>query len=171
MLSKINHSFKDLFPQANLGHVLEHFSRFDIQNVSFQVSDFNASVFRGGNRMVTFFMCNILSSIIATLLLYFCDFKTAKNFDILKTVKKCIHKNNQEVEGQNRDSVAENYNFNDFGLRSNDNPSSFECAIKIERLYKSYGNHSVLRDLNLEIPKEKISILLGNNGCGKSTLM
>lgn len=45
------------------------------------------------------------------------------------------------------------------------------AVVKIDGLYKSYGKHSVIRDLDLLIPDSTVTILLGNNGCGKSTLM
>ncbi|MES1904547.1 MAG: hypothetical protein MHPSP_000557 [Paramarteilia canceri] len=44
-------------------------------------------------------------------------------------------------------------------------------AIEIKNLCKRYGKNDVLKSLSLTIPKGKNSILLGNNGCGKSTLM
>ena len=46
-----------------------------------------------------------------------------------------------------------------------------EAAITVENLTFSYdGNTNVLEHLNLEIPRGKITVLLGANGCGKSTL-
>lgn len=43
--------------------------------------------------------------------------------------------------------------------------------IKVENLHFSYGNASVLRDLDLEINAGEIISILGPNGCGKSTLL
>ncbi|MCT8978521.1 ABC transporter ATP-binding protein [Clostridium sp. CX1] len=34
-----------------------------------------------------------------------------------------------------------------------------------------YGENIILKDINVTIPKNKISILVGSNGCGKSTLL
>ena len=46
-----------------------------------------------------------------------------------------------------------------------------ENIVEIKNLSKSYGNKSVIKDMNLNIPKAKIVGLLGPNGSGKSTLI
>ena len=43
--------------------------------------------------------------------------------------------------------------------------------IKIEGLHKYYGNHHVLKDINLDIEEPGIYAILGPNGSGKSTLL
>ncbi len=43
--------------------------------------------------------------------------------------------------------------------------------IRFENLHKSFGQHEVLKDINLEIEKGKLVTLLGPSGCGKSTLL
>lgn len=40
-----------------------------------------------------------------------------------------------------------------------------------ENLTLGYGDFIVLKDINVSIPKNKITILVGSNGCGKSTLL
>lgn len=47
-----------------------------------------------------------------------------------------------------------------------DNPK-----IKIENLDLYFGNQHILKDVNLEIPKNKITVILGPSGCGKTTLL
>lgn len=42
--------------------------------------------------------------------------------------------------------------------------------MEIKHLFFAYGKNLVIKDLNLEIKKNKITTLLGANGCGKSTL-
>lgn len=50
--------------------------------------------------------------------------------------------------------------------------SDVEPAIRCEGLTKTFdGKEFVLRDLNLEIPKGKITVLIGFSGTGKSVLM
>jgi len=43
-------------------------------------------------------------------------------------------------------------------------------VLKIERVYKSYGRHKVLKGVNLNVEKGEIYGLLGPNGAGKTTL-
>jgi ABC-type polar amino acid transport system ATPase subunit len=43
--------------------------------------------------------------------------------------------------------------------------------ISIKNVQKSFGNHKVLEDINLEIEKSQIFALIGPSGAGKSTLI
>lgn len=45
------------------------------------------------------------------------------------------------------------------------------AMIKVENLYKSFGNFEVLKGINLMIPAGTILALLGPNGAGKTTLI
>lgn len=44
-------------------------------------------------------------------------------------------------------------------------------CISTKNLNISYGNLDIVKDLNLEIPKGKITTIIGSNGCGKSTIL
>lgn len=44
-------------------------------------------------------------------------------------------------------------------------------AISVQNLSVAYENNTIIEDMNLSIPKGKISIIIGANGCGKSTLL
>jgi phosphate transport system ATP-binding protein len=44
-------------------------------------------------------------------------------------------------------------------------------SIKIQRLNVSIGNNPILKNVNLEIPDNKITCVIGPSGCGKSTLL
>ena len=44
-------------------------------------------------------------------------------------------------------------------------------AISVKNLSVSYENNSIIENLDLSIPKGKITIIIGANGCGKSTLL
>lgn len=44
-------------------------------------------------------------------------------------------------------------------------------AISVKDLNVGYDNNLIISDMNLDIPKGKISIIIGANGCGKSTLL
>ncbi|HYE10279.1 MAG TPA: ABC transporter ATP-binding protein [Patescibacteria group bacterium] len=43
--------------------------------------------------------------------------------------------------------------------------------ISTSNLTLGYGDFIVLKDINVTIPKNKVTILVGSNGCGKSTLL
>ncbi|WP_113928778.1 ABC transporter ATP-binding protein [Bacillus sp. P14.5] len=45
------------------------------------------------------------------------------------------------------------------------------ASIKVENLQIGYGNTIIVEDLNITIPKGKISTIIGPNGCGKSTVL
>ncbi|MBW9145566.1 ABC transporter ATP-binding protein [Clostridium sp. CM028] len=44
-------------------------------------------------------------------------------------------------------------------------------SIKTENLSISYGDFDIVKNLNLNIPKGKITTIIGSNGCGKSTIL
>jgi iron complex transport system ATP-binding protein len=44
-------------------------------------------------------------------------------------------------------------------------------AISVKNLSVAYEDNLIIKDMNLSIPKGKISIIIGANGCGKSTLL
>ncbi|MED1471799.1 ATP-binding cassette domain-containing protein [Bacillus salipaludis] len=43
--------------------------------------------------------------------------------------------------------------------------------IEISNLQKSFGNHKVLRNINLKVHKGEFIAIVGKSGCGKSTLL
>lgn len=48
---------------------------------------------------------------------------------------------------------------------------SGQVLLKVERLSKSYEDIKVLEDINLEIHKGEVVVILGPSGCGKSTFL
>jgi ABC-type polar amino acid transport system ATPase subunit len=44
-------------------------------------------------------------------------------------------------------------------------------VVKIEALTKSFGSHTIFRDLTLEFTPGRLSVVMGPSGCGKSTLL
>ena len=46
-----------------------------------------------------------------------------------------------------------------------------ESAISIKNLNVFAGDHHILKNICLEIPKNKVTVLLGPSGCGKTTLL
>ncbi len=49
--------------------------------------------------------------------------------------------------------------------------NNHQPKIKIEELNLSIGRAKILKDINVEIPKHKITVILGPSGCGKTTLL
>lgn len=43
--------------------------------------------------------------------------------------------------------------------------------LSAEELSLSYGSVQIIKNINLEVPEGKISIIIGSNGCGKSTIL
>jgi len=43
--------------------------------------------------------------------------------------------------------------------------------LKVKNLYAGYGKFKVLFDINIEVPKKEITIVVGPNGAGKTTLL
>src|SRR5262249_32605166 len=45
------------------------------------------------------------------------------------------------------------------------------AVVKIEALTKSFGSHTLFKDLTLEFPQGTLTVIMGASGCGKSTLL
>ena len=43
--------------------------------------------------------------------------------------------------------------------------------VKIEGLTKTFGTHTLFKDLTLEFPSGELTVVMGPSGCGKSTLL
>lgn len=48
---------------------------------------------------------------------------------------------------------------------------SNDYEVQLKNLYKSYGSHKVLENLNMNFIKNKITVITGPSGCGKTTLL
>ena len=46
-----------------------------------------------------------------------------------------------------------------------------EVIVEVEDVYKSFGPHDVLKGVSLAIPKNKITVIIGGSGSGKSVIM
>jgi len=49
--------------------------------------------------------------------------------------------------------------------------ANLETCFSIKQLNAGYNDALILKEINLEIPKAKLTAVLGPNGCGKSTLL
>jgi phospholipid/cholesterol/gamma-HCH transport system ATP-binding protein len=50
-------------------------------------------------------------------------------------------------------------------------PEDSDVAISLEGVTKSFGSHTVLKDITFDVPRGKISAVLGPSGTGKSVLL
>ena len=50
-------------------------------------------------------------------------------------------------------------------------PSGEQAKLAVRNLNFFYGKYHALRDINLDIPKNKVTAFIGPSGCGKSTLL
>ncbi|MEW9104807.1 amino acid ABC transporter ATP-binding protein [Paenibacillus sp.] len=46
-----------------------------------------------------------------------------------------------------------------------------DALLELSNVGKSFGKHWVLRDINLQIARGEVTVILGPSGCGKSTLL
>jgi energy-coupling factor transport system ATP-binding protein len=65
--------------------------------------------------------------------------------------------------------IQNNIQFNDYSISKSNNYT--ENIINISNLSYSYGFNEVLKDINLDIQKGKITAIMGQNGSGKTTLI
>ena len=49
--------------------------------------------------------------------------------------------------------------------------SSTGSSITLRNVIKAFGQHTVLHDINLELPAGQFAAIVGRSGCGKSTLL
>jgi phosphate transport system ATP-binding protein len=46
-----------------------------------------------------------------------------------------------------------------------------DAHIQVKNLNVYYGNQQALKDINIEIPRKQITVIMGPSGCGKTTLL
>lgn len=51
------------------------------------------------------------------------------------------------------------------------NPAAITDFLAARGLALGYGNHTVIRDLDIALPAARVTAIVGPNGCGKSTLL
>ncbi len=56
-------------------------------------------------------------------------------------------------------------------LKKEETVSKAEVMIKVENLVKSFGDHVVLNEINIDIHKGEVISIIGPSGCGKSTFI
>ncbi|MCK4569137.1 MAG: phosphate ABC transporter ATP-binding protein [Bacteroidales bacterium] len=64
---------------------------------------------------------------------------------------------------------TETINTHDIGIRPVSRPN--DTIVRIENLNIHAGQHHILKNINIEIPRNKITVMLGPSGCGKTTLL
>ena len=56
-------------------------------------------------------------------------------------------------------------------MKSELNPSTEQPKLAVRDLNFYYGKFQALKDINLDIPQNKVTAFIGPSGCGKSTLL
>jgi len=56
-------------------------------------------------------------------------------------------------------------------LKARGSSTDFETHIRVRNLNAHYGKVQALSNINLEIPKRQVTVIMGPSGCGKSTLL
>ncbi|MGA2545244.1 MAG: phosphate ABC transporter ATP-binding protein [Rectinemataceae bacterium] len=51
------------------------------------------------------------------------------------------------------------------------NEAAMDAHIRVRNLNAFYGKQQALKEVNIEIPKRQVTVILGPSGCGKSTLL
>jgi phosphate transport system ATP-binding protein len=46
-----------------------------------------------------------------------------------------------------------------------------DAHIQVKNLDAYYGKNQALKNINIEIPKNQITVIVGASGCGKTTLL
>lgn len=46
-----------------------------------------------------------------------------------------------------------------------------EAHIEVQNLNAFYGNNQALKDINIQIPRKQVTVIMGPSGCGKTTLL
>jgi phosphate transport system ATP-binding protein len=69
------------------------------------------------------------------------------------------------------DSQAQVRDLNPPTQKAHTGPLNLETHIEVRGLNAFYGKVQALKDVNLQIPKKQITVIMGPSGCGKSTLL
>ena len=56
-------------------------------------------------------------------------------------------------------------------MLTNSNPHSTGTVLKVDKADIYYGNYRAVRDVSIDIPKNKVTAFIGPSGCGKSTIL
>jgi phosphate transport system ATP-binding protein len=61
--------------------------------------------------------------------------------------------------------------FSQVQMRGSDGPGTADIALRTEKVGVWYSSTQALRDISIEIPKNRIVAFIGPSGCGKTTLL
>ncbi len=86
-----------------------------------------------------------------------------KNIKTAESKQKVIDKLEQTLEAVEREPDKIRFSFNATPCTAND-------ILSVHSLSMAYGIHKIFSNINLEIKKNEHVFLLGDNGCGKTTL-
>ncbi|MDJ0551659.1 ATP-binding cassette domain-containing protein, partial [Microcystis sp. M49636_WE2] len=56
-------------------------------------------------------------------------------------------------------------------MLTNRTTQSTATVLKVDKANIYYGNYRAVRDVSIDIPKNKVTAFIGPSGCGKSTIL
>ena len=69
------------------------------------------------------------------------------------------------------DMTAKTHALNIGDIVRSETEHTSEVTLRVENLNLFYGDAQALKNVNMDIPKQRVTAFIGPSGCGKSTLL